>query len=160
MEKKVIVILAVIALIAIGTFFVVNKKTPTGESVNTPEIKTIPLAENERGKIIQSALSSEFIKDIPEKYPVALQVYSVENGQKNWRESFLIGKDKFLSEGEPGVYLSLDSKYISELNQTNLCEIIKTASNNGDLGFYSEYNEANLFIKYAGLLKYRDCFGF
>ena len=158
MKKK--IILVIIVLIIIAIFFIINKKTSTGKIVNTPEIKIVPLVKNEREKIIQSALSSEFIKNIPEKYPVYLQIYSFENGQKIWRDGFLIGKNKFLSKGEPGISLTLNSKYISELNQTNLCEIVKKANNNGDLGYYSKYNQASLFIKYIGLLKYKKCLGF
>jgi len=54
----------------------------------------------------------------------------------------------------------LYTKYISELNGVNLCEIIKQANKNGDLGYHTEYNKAILLIKYSSLLKHRDCFGF
>ena len=72
---------------------------------------------------------------------------------------FLIGNNQLLNEGEPAMYLYLHSKYISEINNNNLCSVIKKAKDNGDLGFYSEYNKASLMIKYAGMLKHRGCFG-
>ncbi|MBU4117082.1 MAG: hypothetical protein KKG94_04995, partial [Nanoarchaeota archaeon] len=72
----------------------------------------------------------------------------------------LISDGQLLSNGKPEISLTLHSKYISELNENNLCEIVKKANNNRDLGFYSENSKAKLFIKYAGMLKHRDCFGF
>jgi hypothetical protein len=46
------------------------------------------------------------------------------------------------------------------LNGSNLCDVIQQANKNGDLGSESKYSTMNLLIKYAGMLKYRDCFGF
>ena len=51
---------------------------------------------------------------------------------------------------------SFDQKFKGD----NLCEVIQRANKNGDLGFESEYGKASLFIKYVGMLKLRDCFGF
>jgi len=57
------------------------------------------------------------------------------------------------------IYLTLHSKYIEQLNTTGLCDTIKLANENKDLGFESEYSPTNLLIKYSGMIKYRDCFG-
>ena len=65
-----------------------------------------------------------------------------------------------MNEGEPSVYLGLHSKYISQLDGTNLCDVVKEAKKNGDLAFNSEYGTARLLVKYARMLKHRECFGF
>ena len=158
MKEKIIIIAAIIVLIIITSFFIINKKISTGKIV-TQQIKITPLNSDERKGVMQNIISSEVIKDIPEKYPISLQFFSFENGEKVWRDGFLVGKNKFLTKGEPAVYLTLHSKYISELNQSNLCEVMQKANKNGDLGFYTKYNKASLFVKYATLLKYRKCFG-
>ena len=140
--------------------FIFSKFSSTGKVVNNNQVEIVPLSPEEKQKVIQTILSSEFIKDVPKKDPIALVFFDFANGQKIWQDGFLIGQNQLLSQGEPSIYLTLHSKYIYELNNNNLCEIIKKANNNGDLGFESEYNKARLLIKYSGMLKHRDCFGF
>jgi len=184
--KKDIVVIVFLAGLIIFTAFVIDSPEITGKAVSigglnlggvssnvaskavsgggggggAPRIKTVPLSAEEREKVAQTLLSSEFIKDVPEKNPIALTFYSFENGQKILRDSFLIGKNQLLRDGKPAIFLTLHSKYISEFNGQNLCEMIRKAQNNGDLGFNSEHGNAKLLIKYAGMLKHRECFGF
>ncbi|MAH03865.1 hypothetical protein CMI39_03715 [Candidatus Pacearchaeota archaeon] len=156
-NKKIII--GIIILIIILSFFG-NRFFSTGKSINTQEIEIIPLSIAEKEKVIQTLLSSEFIKDMPKKESISLRFFNSENGQRIWQDGFLIGKDQLLSEGTPAIYLSLHSKYISEFNQENLCEVIKRANANRDLGFYSEDSKTKLFFKYSSMLKHRGCFGF
>ena len=123
-------------------------------------IQITPLSPEQRTKVIQTITSSEFIEDVPEKFPIAIRFFKFENKQKIWQDGFLIGNNQLLSEGTPTIYLSLHSKYISELNNENLCEVIKKANENGDLGFNSEYSKASLLWKYKTMLPHRDCFEF
>ena len=155
-----ILIFGIIIVAGILAFFLFNKFSATGEVTNSQPVKTVPLSAEERQKVTQTVLSTEFIHDIPEKDPVVLTFFSFENGQRVWRDGFLMGKGRFLSEGEPTIYLMLHSKYISEFNGNNLCEIIQRANKNGDLAFHSEYGKASLLIKYTSMLKHRQCFGF
>ena len=160
-EKKKLLILSIIILVIVA-IILINKFYITGKSVNNipSEVKIYPLSASEREKVVKTIESSEFIKDMPKTGIVSLRFFNFNNTEKIWQDGFLIGKNKILTQGKPDIYLSLHSKYISELNDNNLCELIRTANNNGDFGFYSERNEAILLIKYAGMLKYRKCFGF
>lgn len=156
-KKAILLISVALLVVAVGIFFF---NQPSKERVLFQDVEVIPLSPEERQKVFQTVSSSEFIKDIPEKNPIALTFYDFENGQRRWRDGFLINKNGFLSEGEPVVYLTLHTKYISEINEGDLCKTIKKAKENGDLGFHSEYNKARLLIKYASMLKHRGCFGF
>lgn len=160
MKKKIFFIFGIIILIVIGIFlfFLFNKSSQTGTIIQNIEI--IPLTSEQKQKFAQAVLSSEFIEDIPEKYPLVITFFSFEDGKRIWYDSFLIGKKGFLSEGQPEIYLSLHSKYISELNEDNICEVVGRANKNGDIGFYTQSSKASLLIKYAGMLKHRECFGF
>lgn len=131
-------------------------------TINTQgsQVEIVPLSQVQVEKIASILLTSEFIKDVPKKNPIALQFYDFQNGERVWRSGFLIGENQLLSEGQPTVYLFLDSKYISEINGENLCEVIKKANKNGDLGFHSEYSKVSLAIKYSGMLKHKSCLGF
>ncbi len=139
-----------------------NSQSGTPSQVNNAPSKPAysPLTSEEKQKVSDTILSSEFVDKIPEKYPISLTFFKLENEQTVWQDKFLIGKGQFLTSGTPGIKLTLNSKYISQLNGSNLCDIIKQANNNGDLKMETEYSTASLFLKYAGLIKYRGCFGF
>ena len=158
--KKGIIIFGTIIITSILLTFIFNNAAPaTGKSVLS-QVKVIPLNPEERSKVMQVLTTNEFTKDIPKKSPISLTFFDFINGERIWQDSFLISDGQLLSNGKPELSLTLHSKYISELNENNLCEIVKKANQNKDLGFYSENNKAKLFIKYAGMLKHRDCFGF
>ena len=144
----------------------INPETSTAgtssSSINTNtnlQVKYAPLTPEEIAKITNAILSSEFIKSIPEKDPISLTFFKFENGERIWQNGFLIGKNQLLTSGTPGINLILHSKYISQLNGSNLCDIIQQANKNRDLGSQSDYSTMNLLMKYSGMLKYRDCFG-
>jgi len=157
-RKKVLIIIGIILIVSL--MFFINKFFATGESVKSQEVKIVPLSQEEVQKVTQILLSSEFIKDVPKKEPISLRFFSFENGQRIWQDGFLIGENQLLTEGNPSISLILHSKYISELNQENLCGVIQRANKNGDLGFYSEHNKAKLLWKYKSMLPHRGCFGF
>lgn len=159
-KKKTLLILCFLILVIL-VIFLISKLPITGKSVNNipSEVKIYPLAASEREKVVEVVESNEMLKDMPKTGIVSLRFFNFNKTERIWRDGFLIGKSGILSEGKPDIYLSLHSKYISELDN-NLCELIRTANNNGDLGFYSERNEAVLLIKYVKMLKHRKCFGF
>jgi hypothetical protein len=149
LKRKNLIILAIILLILIIIFLI--NKSPTGKSIQQIEIVSLP--EYQKQKIENILSSNEFIKDFPQKYPVLIRFFSFQNGERIWHDAFLIGENK-----KPIVYLSLNAKYIDEMNERNVCEIVGKANKKGDLGFYSDYNKASLFLKYSSMLKYRKCF--
>lgn len=159
-HKKLIAIGIVILIIL--AIFIFNKFLSEAETtVNTQQaqVEIVPLSQAQVEKVASTLLTSEFIKDVPEKNPIALQFYDFQDGERIWQSGFLMGENELLTQGEPSVYLYLHSKYIEEIDNLNMCEVIKRANQNGDLGFYSEYNKVTLLIKYANMLKHRDCFG-
>lgn len=151
-----IIILIILAVFALDKFVLTGKATNS----NLQQVEIVPLTAEERQKVVQTVLSSKFIADVPNKNPIALQFYDQQGNERIWRDGFLIGENQLLSQGEPSIYLYLPSRYILQIDNDNLCDIIKKAKGNGELGFYSDYSKAILLIKYAGMLKHRDCFGF
>ena len=158
-KKKRLIIIGVIVLIVLIAF-IFYKFQPTGKITSNQQVEIVPLSQAQIEKVASTLLTSEFIKDIPEKNPIALQFYDFHDGERIWQSGFLMGENELLTQGEPSVYLYLHSKYIEEIDNLNMCEVIKRANQNGDLGFYSEHNKAALLIKYANMLKHRGCFGF
>jgi|SRR3989344_1491923 len=136
----------------------------TGSSVkneesNLQQVEVVPLSAEERAKVQQTLLSSDFIKDVPKNGIISLRFFNNDGGQTIWHDEFLIGKDELLNSGNSEIYLAMHTRYISEMNEGNLCEIINKAINNGELKLESQESKAKLLVKYAGMLKHRECFG-
>jgi hypothetical protein len=142
------------------SFFAVSQFPLTGKIIETEGYKIVPLNSQDRNLVEQSILSSEFVKELPQNDPVFLRFFSFENGERVWQDGFLVGKDGILVQGEPTIYFSIHAKYISELNTKDLCSIVKDASKNGDIAVHSDYNKIRLFLKYAHMIKYQNCFEF
>lgn len=159
-KKRIKISFAILFIFFSLAFFVINQFPLTGKIVDTEGYKITPLNSEQREKVEQSILASSFVKDIPEKDPVFLRFFSFESGERVWQDGFLVGSEGILTQGNPSVYLSINAKYISELNGQDLCEIIQRASRNGDVGLHSDYGKIRLFLKYAKMLKHRGCLGF
>jgi len=134
--------------------------TSTESRASGAAIEFVPLTEEEKQKVSDVILSSEFLEDIPEKYPIKITFFNFKEGERIIQDSFIINNEGIISEGKPEIKIDLHSKYISELNSENLCQIIQKANKAGDLGFSSESGKISLFLKYAGMLKHKDCLGF
>jgi hypothetical protein len=164
-KKKIILIISIIlvvfiALFLINRFYLTGKIIGTGKGSQQIQVTISPLTSSEHMQVQRVIESSNFIKDMPKNGIISLRFFNFVEGNRVWQDEFLIGKSGVLSSGQPDFYIILHSKYISELNSQNLCDVTQRANKNGDLGFYSEHSTASLFLKYAGMLKYRKCFGF
>lgn len=164
LDKKRIIVLGIIVLIIAGFFLIKrisNKPNVTGQSTgNSEQIKIYPLSKEEISTVGQTVLSSNFIKDMPKKGAIALQFYNFKDGKRIWQNGFLIGKNGFLNSGSPDLVLIIHSKYINELNNKDLCDVIHEAESNRDMAVETQESKAKLLMKYSGMLKYRECFGF
>ena len=163
MKRKKRLIIIGVFLVLVLSFFLYDKflsETGTTINIQQAQVKIVPLSQAQVEKVASILLTSEFIKDVPEKNPIALQFYDFKDGERIWQSGFLIGGGRLLASGDPSVYVIIHSKYISKLNENNFCEIIMEANRNGDLGFHSEYSKASLAIKYSGMLRHKSCLGF
>lgn len=134
-----------------------NQKSMSGSAVK--DIKYESLSEKQKTNLINLISSSEMVKKIPADSPILIQFYNFDSGYRTWQNSVLLAQGKLLSEGEPVISLIIHSKYINELQNSNLCDIVKNAKLNGDLAVSTEYSKAKLLWKYKSLLEYRNCFG-
>jgi hypothetical protein len=155
--KKEHIQISVLILIVLLAVIFLNPVKPASEGV---QLRYVPLSQEEVQKAATTILSTEFIQDVPNEDPIALIFYSYEGDEMVQRDGFLIGENELLTSGTPSLYIYAPARYIPEFDGTNLCEIIQLASRNGELIINSEYGNARLLLKYSGLLKYRDCFGF
>ena len=158
-NKRFLIFLAIFLIVILG-INLLDKSKITGQTKSNQQIQIYPLTQQEVNIIAETILSSEFIGDLPKKGIIGLRFFDFKGGERIWQSGFLIGKSGFLSEGNPDIILLMHSKYISQLNGKNLCEIVSSARANGDLSVETEISNVKLLIKYSGMLKHRDCFGF
>ena len=151
-----------IVILIIVLIIVVPKLGGSGVSGGSGggQVEIVPLSQEQINVLSQNVLSSEFIGDLPSKGIIGLQFYAFREGERIWQSGFLIGKNGFLSSGTPDLVMIMHTKYIAELNQRDLCDVVQSAQANREMWVESELSNAKLFLKYAGMMKYRDCFGF
>jgi len=108
----------------------------------------------------ETLFSSEFVKALPDNSIIALNFYDFVDGKRIWLNEVLVGKEGIVKDGEPDMKLMMHARYVSQLNGTNLCDVINNAKTNGEMWVESEQSNTKLFFKYAGMMKYKDCLGF
>lgn len=119
------------------------------------------LTEEQMNIIEQTISSSGFLEAFPKNGIIGLNFYDfASNGERVWSGIILIGKSGLLTSGSPDLTLMISAKYISQLNGTNLCEVLTGANANGEMWAESDKSEASLIWKYSGMMKYKDCLGF
>ncbi len=122
-RKKILIIIGVLFLILIGIILFNNFKTPDEipQTINTQPstsqpVKVVPLTDEQRQKVEQTILSSDFFYDIPEENPISLRFFYFENSQRVWQDTFYMGHGELLQSAQAGIKLTLHSKYIKEFN--------------------------------------------
>ncbi len=103
--------------------------------------------------------SQKMIIDLPLDSLLLLKLYNLNNGNKNWEESYILKKGK-VEKGNlenPDITIFLSSEYIKNL--PNFCNILKLAKANGDISYDTKMNQISLLWKYRRMMKYRNCFG-
>ena len=113
-----------------------------------------------KANFAQFLQSQQFVKDIPSSTTIFLKLYSMNNGQQQWEETYVIKKSSVKSgtTDSADVIISVDSKYLSQLG-ADICKTIKTARNNGEMKIETKLTTAQLLWKFKSMLKYRDCLG-
>ncbi len=156
---SIILILILFAAIArpiiSGNAFLQNKIKNSQKTVSTNQ-NAISLTK----ETLPSFLASQqIITDLPDNSIISLKLYNFDGGGRNWEESYIIkkGKIEIGNTDNPDITVFLDSKHLKNLG--NLCDAVKQAKSNGDIGYDTKMSQLSIMWKYKKLLKYRNCFG-
>lgn len=102
--------------------------------------------------------AQQLIKDIPDKGVFILKLYNFNSGNRQIENSYVLKKgDVKRGDGEGDAVIYLHSKYVSQLGY--FCAAMRSAKQNGDLGYETKMSEISFMWKYKSLLKYKSCFG-
>jgi hypothetical protein len=164
-------IIIIIVLIILGIwYFYLGGITFSGKAVSaTAQTYKLPASvesnNNQHSSPDYSSLlinlpKNQMIQDLPEGKSLYLQTFSFSSGTRVWEKSFIVGKST-MKEGKldnAEVTLTIHSKYVNQITSSNLCDILRTANKNKDLGFESSLDYVSLAWKYSSLMKYKSCF--
>jgi len=102
--------------------------------------------------------TQQLIKDIPDKGVFILKLYNFDTGTRQIENSYILKRGKVeIGDGEGDATIYLHSKYVSQLG--DFCAAMRSAKQNGDLGYDTKMSEISFMWKYKSLLKYKSCFG-
>ena len=166
-KKKILIIIGVIVII-LGVL-VINAKI-TGNSVFSMFSGSEEKQINE-GKTVQMTVTKEnlglyfeqqeIVKDLPKDAVIGFAFYSFSNGERVWEEKYTIRKGsvvkKDYSNENPDMIIYMHSRNFNLFG--DVCNAVKTANKNGDLGYDIKISKASLLWKYKKMMGYRECFG-
>jgi hypothetical protein len=105
--------------------------------------------------------NNEIVQKLPDDATILLAFYNFNSGDRQWERSYLLTKGN-VEQGTTENYdikLIMHSKYLTVLNQNNLCNVLKTAKNAGDFGSETKLPKISLAWKFKSMLGYKDCLG-
>ncbi|MFW6282941.1 MAG: hypothetical protein ACOC1P_02715 [Minisyncoccales bacterium] len=140
-----------------------STKNPTPDLDNTNE-KTSESEENKEtdySTLKQDILESSFIDDLPKKGKIVLSFYNFYTGEREWEKHYILKKNS-VEEGQTSdrdMRILMHSKYVTKLRDSDICDVIGNAKENGDLGIETEESKTSLTFKYRSMMDYKECLG-
>lgn len=164
MKRKLsIIILILIIIISISAFVFEgdSREINAGNRISGNSVQRIPATDITYSNIASFLSRNAVIKDIPQEIRILLKFYNFDSGSREYERIFILERGQ-VSEGEidnPSLSIDIHSKYLSDLNSGNFCQIMTRAKNNGDLGITSELSIPQLLWKFKGMNEHKSCFG-
>jgi hypothetical protein len=154
------ILLLIFCLLASYYFFIYEKPADINYKDLPKEVVSVNYT-NFAFVISQNSL----IRALPEDSLLLLRFYNFNSGSREFEKSFSLVRGKVTEILEVNglnqdITISIDSKYLKELNSVNFCSVIEKAKLAGDLGFESQLSDAKLLWKFKSMLSYRKCLGF
>ncbi len=141
---------------------IIETKTPL---INPPISKDCSIVKDTYLKPdfsgIKSSLEKEaLVSEFPKAGSLRLRFFHFTEGCRFWDKSFIL-KTNSVEEGDfqTDIDIWVHSKYAPDLKTQGLCDVVQNAKSNGDFGQSTNLGKTRLTIRYASLLKYKDCFG-
>jgi hypothetical protein len=169
----ILIIVAVILLIVGGAYSydkyfkqpAKKSSTSTSSGYNSGSPRQEPvygIATEEDYTNLEEVLNKNpLINELPDDSKIVLSFYNFYTGDREWEASYLLNKKSVVkgSLDDYDIKLVMHSKYITVLNENNLCDIIQRAQRNGDFGSETQASKLSLAWKYKSILDYKDCLG-
>ncbi|MEK6945457.1 MAG: hypothetical protein AABW63_01555 [Nanoarchaeota archaeon] len=171
-SKKLLIVLIVVLLV-IGAAYAydkyIKKEAPkkqsttsqsSGTSTSKPVVYRVATQEDYKNfaEILQK---NDLINKLPDDSKIVLAFYNFYTGERTWETLYILSKGK-VEKGmldDYDIKLIMHSKYITILNENNLCNVIQLAQRNGDFASETQASKLSLAWKYKSIMDYKDCLG-
>lgn len=113
--------------------------------------------------VAEEMQDSDFVKDLPPRARVVLEIYNYTEGQYFTEKIYLIENNQIRevsSMPENDLWFAMSSKYLVNFQKEEFCYVVQSSRKNEELLSGSNLSDAQLLWKFKGMLKYRDCLGF
>ena len=163
MNRQIYLTIGVVILVALIVFVSIEKESTSSSSssktssVNgTKSPATVLTYSNMKTELAKNKV----VKDLPKDSKIVLKFYNFNSGSREIEKTYTLTKGSVSEGGDSGdIILSLHSKYLKGLTNSNFCSVIQKANKNGDLGFETELSKASLAWKFKSVLEHKGCFG-
>ena len=121
----------------------------------------VGLENADYSSLVENLLNSPIVGDLPDDARILLKFYNFDSGEREWESSYVIEKNNIeIKEiDNEDIFIFVHSKYIDELNDNSLCEVLELANKNNDVGIETKLSEVALMWKYKNMLEYKNCLG-
>ena len=146
-------IFAMFSAFILGYVFSLDKPSKSENQVTVSPIKV------NYSNIEVQLSNNSLINAIPPNEEVSLKFYNFNSGNRSLEKSFVLKKGSLVEgNGKADIELWIHSKYLDELTNQNFCEVLKEASQNGDLSIETNLSSTSLAWKFKSMYGFKDCF--
>ena len=168
MGKKLIIAIVIITFLLIGGFLYIRhinskelvlKQAPATPQANSPASTGYAPVAITKENLPDFFKTQGFVQDLPTNGVVLVKLYNFDSGERVYEESYVIRKGS-VEKGtvdNADMTIILSSKYVPQLG--DFCGAVKSAKQNGDIGFETSMSKVALAWKYKSMTQYKDCFG-
>jgi len=104
--------------------------------------------------------NNTLIDMLPADGIILLKTYHYNINTRVWDQTYILRKGNITKgTAKADLALILDSSYVRQLNNGNLCDVVKKAKAAGSLGMELYLSDFSLTWKYKGMMGQKACFG-
>lgn len=109
----------------------------------------------------ESIQRSEIVQKLPKEGNIEITFFNRLKGYWEAEKTYTLTKNnvKEGSSANSDIKIVMNSRWLSELNENNFCDIVKEAKANQEFDAQSSLSKLGLLWKYKSIVNYRDCLG-
>ena len=136
---------------------VISSSPAYNPPVQTPPSPPAPLPLPDLSQVLAG---NSLIGMLPADATILLKTYHYNVNDRAWDDTYILKKGSITKgTASADIALILDSNYARQMNNQNLCDVVKAAKNAGSLGMEFYVSQIFLTWKYRSLASQRACFG-
>ncbi|MBI2629608.1 hypothetical protein HYW76_00745 [Candidatus Pacearchaeota archaeon] len=105
--------------------------------------------------------NEQLLKDLPSEGSLKIMFFHFSAGCRRWDKTYTLTKNNIEEKNSNAdVDIIILSDYVSQIAPGNICEVIQDARENNDFAQTLNIGRSKFYVRYSGMMKYKECFGF